>query len=310
MKRKLEEAEKELAKTEANLKELNEKLAELNEKRRIKEEELADLNEKAAIMTKRLNAASKLITGLGSEQRRWTKDMEGMQAGKIKLVGDVLVGSAFLSYCGPFNHFFRSKMIYENWVNEVKERQLPCSEEFMLQALLTNDVEISKWASEGLPGDELSIQNGILTQRASRWPLCVDPQMQAVEWIKSKEKKNNLEILSFNKDNFIKLLEIAISFGKSVLFEAIDEEIDPMIDPVLEKNIVTQAGVKYVKLADSQVEWEENFKLFMTTKLANPNYAPEVFGKTMIINFNVTLDGLRDQLLNEVVGYEKPELEK
>ena len=47
----------------------------------------------------------------------------------------------------------------------------------------------------------------------------------------------------------------------------------------------------------------------MTTKIASPSYTPEVFGKTMIINFNVTLLGLRDQLLNEVVGYERPELE-
>jgi dynein heavy chain len=31
---------------------------------------------------------------------------------------------------------------------------------------------------------------------------------------------------------------MAISFGKPVLFEAIDEEIDPMVDPILEKNIV------------------------------------------------------------------------
>lgn len=49
--------------------------------------------------------------------------------------------------------------------------------------------------------------------------------------------------------------------------------------------------------------------MFMTTKLANPRYSPEVFGKTMIINFNVTLQGLRDQLLNVVVGFEKPDLE-
>ncbi len=33
-------------------------------------------------------------------------------------------------------------------------------------------------------------------------------------------------------------------------------------------------------------------------------------GKTMIINYNVTLDGLKDQLLNEVVGHERPELER
>lgn len=49
--------------------------------------------------------------------------------------------------------------------------------------------------------------------------------------------------------------------------------------------------------------------MFMTTKLANPAYTPEIFGKTMIINFNVTLMGLRDQLLIDVVAFERPELE-
>ena len=65
-----------------------------------------------------------------------------------------------------------------------------------------------------------------------------------------------------------------------------------------------------MKLADNMVEWADTFSMFLTTKLSNPNYPPEVFGKTMIINFNVTVDGLSDQLLNIVVGYEKPELEK
>jgi dynein heavy chain len=43
---------------------------------------------------------------------------------------------------------------------------------------------------------------------------------------------------------------MAIKFGKSILFEAIDEEIDPMIDPVLEKNIVKEAGVKMLTMGD------------------------------------------------------------
>lgn len=53
-----------------------------------------------------------------------------------------------------------------------------------------------------------------------------------------KERGPTFEILSFNMGDYIKKLEMAITFGKAVLFEGIQEEIDPMIDPVLEKNIV------------------------------------------------------------------------
>ena len=65
-----------------------------------------------------------------------------------------------------------------------------------------------------------------------------------------------------------------------------------------------------IKLGDQNIEYHDDFRLYMTTKIANPNYPPETFGKTMIINFCVTMLGLRDQLLNEVVGFERPELEK
>ena len=54
----------------------------------------------------------------------------------------------------------------------------------------------NRWGSEGLPPDELSVQNGILTSRGSRFPLCIDPQQQALNWIKKKEEKNNLKVKS------------------------------------------------------------------------------------------------------------------
>lgn len=118
-----------------------------------------------------------------------------------------------------------------------------------------------------------------------------------------------MKLLTFNQSDYMKQLEMAIRFGNPVLFENISTEIDPLLDPVLEKNIVIQAGVEYMPLGDQMIEFDSNFKLFMTTKAQNPVYTPEIFGKTMIINFNVTLMGLRDQLLNDVVGYEKPDLE-
>jgi len=60
-----------------------------------------------------------------------------------------------------------------------------------------------RWTSENLPPDELSIQNGILTINASRFPLCIDPQQQALNWIKKKEEANNLKVNSNFSRNFV-----------------------------------------------------------------------------------------------------------
>ena len=92
------------------------------------------------------------------------------------------------------------------------------------------------WNSEGLPPDELSVQNGILTLKASRFPLCIDPQQQALNWIKKREQKKNLKILSFTDVDFLKQIELAIKYGLSVLVQDADE-VDPILANVLSKNI-------------------------------------------------------------------------
>ncbi len=98
-----------------------------------------------------------------------------------------------------------------------------------------------------------------------------------------------------------------IKRGGCCLFENIDEELDPTLDPLLEKNIVGRGGEKSIKLTDVFIPYKDEFRLYFTTKLSNPKYSPEIMGKTMVINFTVTLMGLREQLLNVVVSYEKPE---
>merc|ERR1719253_1407582 len=53
-----------------------------------------------------------------------------------------------------------------------------------------------------------------------------------------------------------------------------------------------------------------NFKFFLTTKLSNPHYTPEVSTKATICNFIVVQTGLAEQLLGVVVEMEEPLLEE
>ena len=58
------------------------------------------------------------------------------------------------------------------------------------------------------------------------------------------------------------------------------------------------------------MDYHESFRLFLTTKMANPHFLPEVSIKLTVINFTVTFDGLDEQLLGEAVKNLDPEVEE
>ena len=90
-----------------------------------------------------------------------------------------------------------------------------------------------------MPGDELSVQNGTLITRTTKWQLVIDPQLQAVRWIKEKEKANKLIVVSQNDSDLMRYLEQAVMLGQPMLIENVGEQLDPALTPILEKDIHT-----------------------------------------------------------------------
>jgi dynein heavy chain len=82
------------------------------------------------------------------------------------------------SYFGGFTIDYRNLLLEKTWHLDLFDRKVPITNPLLLNDLLTSEIEISTWNSQGLPSNDLSIQNGILTTKGSRFPLCVDPQLQ------------------------------------------------------------------------------------------------------------------------------------
>ncbi|XP_055909296.1 LOW QUALITY PROTEIN: dynein axonemal heavy chain 10 [Eupeodes corollae] len=289
---------------------LEDTLAALNSKYEESIRQMKMLTEMMHQAERRLVASDRLISGLTSERSRWSQVLKDYKNKQFQLVGQCLICSSFLAYTSAFSWEFRKTMIYSDWLNDLRNREIPIADDFNLANCLSTEVEVSDWVSKGLPPDELSIQNGILTVRSSRFPLCIDPQEQALHWIKKSETQNNLKILSFSDADFLKQIESSVMYGIPVLFQDVDDYIDPVIDPILEKKISFGGGRKFIVLGDREVDYDENFRLYLTTKFANPVFDPAVYAKAMVVNYNVTSSGLEDQLLSIVVQCERPDLEE
>ncbi|KAM4829514.1 dynein axonemal heavy chain 3 [Thomomys bottae] len=299
---KLNQKRAELKLVEDRLQALNDDFEEMNTKKK-------DLEENIEICSQKLIRAEKLISGLGGEKDRWIEAARQLGYRYTNLTGDVLLSSGTVAYLGAFTVDYRVQC-QEEWLAYCKEKIIPGSAEFSLSNTLGDPVKIRAWQIAGLPVDSFSIDNGIIVSNSRRWPLMIDPQGQANKWVKNMEKANKLSIIKFSDSNYVRILENALQFGTPVLLENIGEEIDAFIEPILLKATFKQQGVEYMRLGENIIEYSRDFKLYITTRLRNPHYLPEVAVKVCLLNFMITPLGLQDQLLGIVAAKEKPELEE
>jgi dynein heavy chain len=315
-KKALAEAESALAKVMATLDEKKgalqavlDKVADLKRTLKAAEKKKGDLQTQAQATKDRLGRAIILIDSLAGEKGRWIESADKLSSQMGRLVGNMILSAGCVAYLGPFTFQYRQR-ICANWVKLCNDLKIPVDPKYALQDTLAEPVTVRDWNIKGLPADEFSTENGLFATMGRRWPLMIDPQGQANKWVRNMQKENNLQIIKLTESAFLRALENAIRYGASVLLENVQEELDPSLEPVLLKQIFKKGGQWLLHLGDSDVPYSPDFRFFITTKLANPHYMPEVCIKVTIINFTVTLTGLEDQLLVDVISNERPDLEQ
>uniref|UniRef100_G1MEZ7 Dynein axonemal heavy chain 2 n=1 Tax=Ailuropoda melanoleuca TaxID=9646 RepID=G1MEZ7_AILME len=306
----LQEKQAALAEAQEKLQEVAEKLEMLKKQYDEKLAQKEELRKKSEEMEVKLERAGLLVSGLAGEKARWEETVQGLEEDLGYLVGDCLLAAAFLSYMGPFLTNYRDEIVNQIWMKKIRELQVPCSPRFTFDNFLSNPTKVRDWNIQGLPSDAFSTENGIIVTRGNRWALMIDPQAQALKWIKNMEGNQGLQIIDLQMSDYLRILEKAIQFGYPVLLQNVQEYLDPSLNPVLNKSVARIGGRLLMRIGDKEVEYNTNFRFYITTKLSNPHYSPETSAKTTIVNFAVKEQGLEAQLLGIVVRKERPELEE
>ena len=118
-----------------------------------------------------------------------------------------------------------------------------------------------------------------------------------------------LKTLDINDKKLLQKLAQYVSKGQQVLLQDVLETLDPSLDNLLNKSFIKIGSETLVKIGDNEVTYNPKFQLYITTRMSNPHYTPEVSTKVNVINFSIKEQGLEEQCLGIVVKEENPSLE-
>jgi len=248
-----------------------------------------------------IKSAQLLLGKLEGEGRRWESQIKEIKESLSNLPMNSLISSAFVTYLGEHPEDIRHQMI-KRWTESNDVRN------FNLRKVISTDKEQLLWRAEGLPYDELSVDNAIIIKMSDTYPLIIDPSSQALSWLVKHLEEKKPEVIIQNDENFVRSVELAVRFGKTLIVHEV-EEIEPILYSLLKRELIKQGPRFIIQLGEKQVDFNENFQLYLITKKSNFEVPPSTSGYLNIVNFSITKAGLTSQLLGITIQHEKPKLE-
>ncbi|XP_051482944.1 cytoplasmic dynein 2 heavy chain 1 isoform X1 [Apus apus] len=298
----LKKAQDRKQKLEGLLNSIGQKVTELKDKFQSRTTEAAKLEAELSKAQKTLEAAEVLINQLDREHKRWSTQVSEITDELATLPKRAQLAAAFITYLSAAPEDQRRTSLDE-WT---KSGGL---EKFDLRRFLCTESEELVWKSESLPSDDLSIENALVILQSKVCPFLIDPSFRATEWLKTHLKESRLEVINQQDTNFLTALELAVRFGKTLIIQEMDG-VEPVLYPLLRKDLVAQGPRYAIQIGEKMIDYNEEFRLFLSTRNPNPFIPPDASSIVTEVNFTTTGSGLRGQLLALTIQHEKPDLEE
>ncbi|XP_058489722.1 dynein cytoplasmic 2 heavy chain 1 isoform X1 [Solea solea] len=295
-------------KLEDQLNSVGAKVSDLKDKFQCHTAEAAKLEAEVTKAQDTISAAQQLISQLDGEHTRWNTQMSEIKNELDTLPVRTMLAAAFITYLSAAPEDRRRDSL-ETWMAQSGLQK------FDLRSFLCSESEQLIWKSEGLPSDDLSMENALvilqinaLKLRSVACPFLIDPSSRATEWLRTHLKQHRLEVISQQDNNFMTSLELAVRFGKTLIIQEMDG-VEPVLYPLLRRDLIAQGPRYVVQIGDKIIDYNEDFRLFLATRNPTPFIPPDAVSVVTEVNFTTTRAGLRGQLLALTIQQEKPELE-
>ncbi len=236
----------------------------------------------------RVHRAEALLRNLIDEKQRWTSSSEGFTKQIFTLIGDCLLGAAFLTYAGMLD--FRARiLLVSEWKVILRDLKIAFQKDLGMIDYLSHTSDRLQWVSQGLPQDDLAIENAIILERFNRFPLIVDPSGQATAFLMSKYKHRNIVKTSFldHGAGFMKTLGSAIRFGTPLLIEDA-EAVDSVLNPILNREVQRTGGRTLIRLGSEDIDYSPQFLVILSTRNSSARFSPDLCSRVTLINFTIT----------------------
>ena len=312
LQKSLEKSEEKLKRLMSFLTKIDQKVKEMRARFEALTTEAAKLKIEVEKETEIIAAAENLVGKLEGEHRRWSGQVGELAEELEQLPKRAVLAAGFVTYLSQAPEDQRRSALAD-WTKFVGLEEAGREGEggggFDLRRFLGSESQQLLWKGEGLPSDDLSMENALVILQSEQCPFLVDPSQRATEWLKNHLKEARLEVINQQDSNFTTALELAVRFGKTLVIQEVDG-VEPILYPLLRKDLTNQGPRFVVQLGEKVIDYNESFKLFLATRNPLPDIPPDAASVISQVNFTTTRAGLSAQLLAATLQHEKPELEQ
>ena len=250
---------------------------------------------------------SDIVKIFNSEKQWWETEKEKQEHHLECILGDLLLITAMVCFVPSFTRREREKAT-EIFSEKMQEKEVRLSDNDTRVSLFLSEMDIKKWDQYGLPLNDFYILNGLLLTISSRWPLIIDPEQQATNWIKNLE--DDVRLLDANSIDLVKNLCQCVEKGIITIMYNVETTIDSNLDNLIQKKIYMKNNKAHILIGEKEIVYNSQFKLYLTSTKEKVDFSSRMQSHLTIINFIPVTAGLYDHLLRIVVSKERSDLKQ